>query len=217
VLDEVELADEVEKFLGHRRRRQRLMKVATKMGVAGGPTARGDGVDDVVAAVAVDEQHSRGALKQRLRRRSRAVFGEDVGDVEAAVVVAAAEGPDEAVLRLAFLVTDDAQARLVGHDDGADEHDVAKQPPERFEDLGDAVQELVHRRPRDPDALTRERLLEAVDRCVVGALGDDDMGADRRNRVTLGTGASKARIGGIGSLWAPGPARRPARSPAEAH
>lgn len=153
--------------------------------MAGSASPRRDFVDDVVAAVAIDEQHARRSFQQCLRRRARAVFGEDVRDIESPLVVAGVEGPDEAVLGLAALVAHDAEPRLVGADHRAQAHYVEQPSPHRLEDRRRAVQELIHRRARDGDALTREGLLEAVDRDVVGALADGQVGEERRAVLTF--------------------------------
>jgi hypothetical protein len=58
VLGDVQLGDEVEHLLRDRRSGQRFMEVPTQMRVARGASPRGDLVDDVVAAVSVDEQHA---------------------------------------------------------------------------------------------------------------------------------------------------------------
>jgi hypothetical protein len=108
VLGDVELRDEVQHLLRDGRCRQRFVEVAAQMRVAGRASSRRDLVDDVVAAVAIDEQQSLRAFEQGLRRRAGAILGEDVRDIEAAIVVARVEGPDEAVLGLAALVAHDA-------------------------------------------------------------------------------------------------------------
>ena len=70
VLGDVQLGDEVEHLLGDGRCRQRLVEVAAQVRVAGRASSRRDFVDDVVAAVAVDEQHARRPFEQRLRASS---------------------------------------------------------------------------------------------------------------------------------------------------
>jgi hypothetical protein len=51
--------------------------------------------------------------------KKRAIFGEDIRDVESAFCIACAKRPHEAILRFAALVAHEAQSRFVGCDDGA--------------------------------------------------------------------------------------------------
>ncbi len=104
VLDSVEPEDQIDRLLRDRRRRQRFVKIATQVRVARGASASRDLGDDVVAAIAIDDQRPRGAAEQPLRRLAATIAGEDVGDIVIAVLVGRDKRPDKAVLRLARAV-----------------------------------------------------------------------------------------------------------------
>jgi hypothetical protein len=63
------------------------VEVTTQVRVARCASSRRDLVDDVVSAVAVDEQHAGRSLEQCLRRGARTILGEDARDIEAADIV----------------------------------------------------------------------------------------------------------------------------------
>src|SRR5262249_20123987 len=78
VLDPIEAEDQIDRLLRDRRRRQRFVKVATKVRVTRCALAARHVGDDVVAAVRVDDQRALRAAKELLRCLATSIAGEDV-------------------------------------------------------------------------------------------------------------------------------------------
>jgi hypothetical protein len=172
VLDPIETEDQIDRPLRDRRRRQRLVEIASQVRVAGGSLATRHLRDDVVAAVPVDDRRALGAGQEPLRRLAAATTSEDVGDVLIAVLVSGDEGPDEAVLRLTGTVVLHQEACLVGADDRPRPNLVEESLPQGLSQLARSMQEVVHRRASQREAATREVFLEAVEGQVVRTLCD---------------------------------------------
>jgi hypothetical protein len=168
VLDDVDVADQIERVAHLGRGGQRLEEMAARVRQARGTRAPAGRRDLVVAGVHVDDERPHRAAEYLGGRVAAAAGTEAIDDDGRGLV--AQESPHEG----AFLGAQHLDRGLVGAHDGRRAHEGQHARDQRLEQFGRAMKEVGHGAARDGDAEPPEALLEPVDRDRVAALGDDE-------------------------------------------
>ena len=158
MLDDVEVADQIEGVAHFRRGGHGLEEVAAGVSEAGDARAATRRRDLVVAGVHVDDERALRAAEDLGGRVAAAAGAEAVRDDGGGLV--AQEGPHEGAL----LGAQHLDRGLVGAHDGRRAHQRQHARDERGEQLGGAMKEVGHRAACDRDSEAAEALLQPVDR-----------------------------------------------------